>query len=195
MKEYHRKSVRLPEYDYSQPGAYFVTLVTKNRELLFGKIESGEIIINQFGLIVASYWQKLSSYFPIQIDKFVVMPNHFHGIILIMNCKGEASGVKVDLITNASSPDASPLPNSNRPNGTIRGSLSAIVQHFKSITTRRINSLQNTRGVMIWQRNYYEHIIRNEDGLRNIREYINNNPLRWEMDELNRKNLTSHYSF
>jgi len=104
-----------------------------------------------------------------------------------MNCKGEASGVKVNLITNASSQDASPLPYIYRPIGTISRSLGAIIQNFKSVTTRRINTIQNLKGGMIWQRNYYEHIIHNEDDVRNIRDYINNNPLRWEMDELNGK--------
>jgi REP element-mobilizing transposase RayT len=123
----------------------------------------------------------------VELDAFVIMPNHMHGIIMIP-CRGEAS-VPPDASQDASGSDASPL--RQRPNGTQPGSLSAIVQNLKSISTRKMNAASGMSGTPVWQRNYHEHIVRNEIDLRRIREYILASPARWDKDENNPSFLTS----
>ena len=184
---HHRRSIRLPGYDYSQPGAYFVTLVAEDRLNRFGEISDGEVRLNLAGQCAVSLWQGLPRHFAIALDEWVVMPNHLHGIIVIGADfgKGEASGMHEPATRPGNPPDASPLRSHNRPQGTIPGSLGAIVQNYKSTSTRRINGLQGTPGAPVWQRNYYERIIRNEIEWRRIREYILNNPSQWELDQEN----------
>ena len=194
--KHHRRSIRLKGYDYARAGAYFVTLVTHGRECILGEIVDGEMRVNLLGEIAAYYWQELPRHFArVTLDAFVVMPNHTHGIILIgMNDgdvrgagrggiprKDEASAVQVAGMSRRSSADASPLP----PRGTQTGSVGAIVQNFKSVTTRKINQRRGAPGAPVWQRNYYEHIIRDEASLNRIRRYIAENPLRWALDDNN----------
>ena len=175
---HHRRSIRLPGYDYSQPGAYFVTLVTKNREELFGEVVNGKMLLNDIGECAAFQYKTLLKHFPIMIDSWIIMPNHLHGI-LILPRMGEASVSTISDFNFDIVPDASP----RRPIGTKPGSLGAIVQNYKSISTRRINSLRHTHGEQVWQRNYYEHIIRSEGELQQIEDYINDNPLKWAEDQ------------
>ena len=154
---HHRKSIRLQEYDYSEPGPYFVTACIYNMEKLLGKIVEGEINLNQYGEIVKRCWDYLPKHYENMIlDAFVIMPNHVHGIILLSEI-GPEKGKKV--------------------------TLSEVIRGFKTYSARRINDLRKTKGVPVWKRNYYEHIVRNEEELHNIREYIINNPLGWEKDE------------
>lgn len=165
-----RKPIRLRDYDYTRAGLYFITICVKNRELLFGEISSADpvgadprsaLIKNSYGDIVESTWLDLVNHNPgIQLHEFVLMPNHIHGII-------EIDLHRVDL---GSTP-------TNRP-------LSEIVRQFKGFSTKRINELRKTAGMPVWQRNYYEHIIRNEESYLKIAEYIVNNPLQWQNDEL-----------
>jgi REP element-mobilizing transposase RayT len=172
---HHRRSIRLKGYDYTQPGAYFVTMVTRGRECLFGEVADSEMRSNDWGRIVAACWNSISGYFPdAGLDAFVVMSNHVHGIIVIGG--DDSVGVK----HSRSLTDASPLPN-----GTQSGSLAAIVQNFKSVSTRKINAMRGMAGVPVWQRNYYEHIVRNAADLHRIREYIANNPRGWGQDSDN----------
>jgi putative transposase len=165
-----RRSIRLRDYDYSQQGAYFVTICTKNRECLFGEIVNGQLIPNAIGLMIQQWWSKLSRKFSsIEIDAHVVMPNHFHGIIMIV---GADPCVCPDLGAHTGAP------------------LQKIVQWFKTVTTNEyLRYLKrqdvNTLGLKLWQRNYYEHIIRNERSLNAIRNYILNNPNRWPDDPEN----------
>jgi REP element-mobilizing transposase RayT len=120
----------------------------------------------------------------VELDAFVVMPNHVHGIIVIHeSCRGEASAAPIRVFRESRESDASPL--RQRPNGTQPGSLSAIVQNFKSISTRKMNTARGTTGTAVWQRGYYEHIVRSEAELMAIREYILANPARWDEDENN----------
>ncbi len=174
MKRHHRRSIRLRGYDYTQPGAYFVTICTHNREPLFGQVEDGRMALNAFGRIVWEEWFRTAQvrpYVELFEDEFVVMPNHIHGIIWIV---GKPVGATRRV-----------APTDGHPRGPAPGSLGAIIVQFKSIVTKRINALRGTPGVPVWQRNYYEHIIRNERALRAIRRYIIENPRRWHLDRYN----------
>lgn len=162
----HRRSIRLRGYDYRQMGAYYVTLCTYQKYCWFGEIVDGVMSPNTMGSIVEAIWNNLPSHFPfLELDAFVLMPNHLHGILVIA--------------------DDRPLsPSSNSLNGTVSGSLGAIVQNLKSVSTRRTNRVTGNRGT-IWQRNYYEHIIRTDRAYENIRRYIIENPQRWHEDPEN----------
>lgn len=183
-------SFRLKDYDYSQPGAYFVTLVIHTRQCILGEIQGETMSLSRTGQVVEIVWGLLPNYFPIQLDEWIIMPNHFHGIIVIEgngSGRGEAGGNKVSLPQSGPLPPASPL----RPNhvtipvgvdhlaGTVPSSLGSIIQTFKSMTTRKINALHKTPGGIVWQRNYYEHIIRSEEEWARIRLYNQVNPMRW----------------
>ncbi len=165
-----RRSTRLRSYDYSQAGSYFVTICAQNRECLFGNVTDGEMHLNAAGAIVQTVWDDLPNHYPnVELDRFVVMPNHVHGIIVIVG-----AGLKPAL--------TKPAP--TKPAPTKHG-LPEIVRALKTFSARRINEMRNTPGVPIWQRNYYEHIIRNDDSLHRIREYIVNNPAQWALDREN----------
>ena len=169
-----RRSIRLKGYDYSQPGAYFVTIVAHNRDCLFGRIMNKKMVMSKFGSIVEKEWRKTSKIRKeIELDTFIIMPNHLHGIIVILPSVG-ATGVGTPLLRL----HWSPLPLS----GPEPKSLGAIMAGFKSAVTKQINIIRGIQGVSVWQRNYYDRIIRNEDELINIREYISNNPTQWEYD-------------
>ena len=179
---HHRQSIRLRGYDYTQAGAYFVTIVVRGRECLLGDVIGGEMRLNDYGRAVAAEWQKIPARFPhVTTDASIVMPNHLHGIIVI----GDGVGAKLPpthaMAYSKSLAGASPL----RPTGTTPGSLGAIMQNFKSTSTRQVNALRRTSGLPLWQRNYFERIIRDEQGLNRIRDYIINNPLKWTLDAEN----------
>jgi REP element-mobilizing transposase RayT len=155
----HRRSIRLKGYDYTQQGAYFVTICTRQRDPLLGQIEAGAVILSLYGEIVAGCWYSLRNHFStLDLDAFVVMPDHIHGVIVITKTKG-----------------CSKAP-SSFPRGTQPGSLGAILQSFKALSTRKINQARSTSGRTVWQRNYYEQIIRDEAHLAHIRRYIAANP-------------------
>ena len=175
--KHHRRSIRLKDYDYTQAGAYFITCVTHNRDNLFGDIADGEICLNEMGHVVEEEWLNAARVRPnVELDEFVVMPNHFHGIIVI---SGDNVGASRRLAPTAAKPPRAPAPNS----------IGAIMAQFKSIVTKRINLLCDTQGAPVWQRNYYEHIIRNDADLDRIRAYIFNNPFNWQSDDENLQNL------
>ncbi|ABK98893.1 transposase [Pelobacter propionicus] len=162
---HHRRSIRLQGYDYTQAGAYFVTVCARNRECLFGGIVNGDMRLNDAGRIVADSWEWLAEqYDHVSLDEYVVMPNHAHGIIVITDdCRGGSR---------------------TAPTG-IRKPIGRLVGAFKTVSTKGINELCETAGRKLWQRNYWEHIVRNEPELNRIREYIHNNPAQWELDSLN----------
>jgi len=167
MFEHHRRSIRLKAYDYSKPGAYFVTICSYKRECVFGNWINGEMLINEFGQIIENEWLKTAQIRDnIRLDEYVVMPNHFHGILFIA-CRGVLQ--------------YAPTKEFRSPSQTI----GSIIRGFKSTVTKQIKQLRNTPGATIWQRNYYERIIRNEKELNRIREYILNNPLKWQLDREN----------
>lgn len=163
-----RRSIRLPHYDYAQRGVYFITLCVQHRRSLFGDVIDGSMVLKKLGEIVATEWRRTSEIRPnIVVDEFVVMPNHLHGLIVMEPLR---RGV------------------SHTPGGKFRSpaqTVGAIVRGFKGSTTRLINELQGTPGVMLWQRNYYEHIVRDDHELQRIREYIANNPAQWALDREN----------
>jgi REP element-mobilizing transposase RayT len=169
MPRPNRRSIRLKEYDDSRPGANFVTICTHNRHCLFGEVADGEMRLNEWGEIVRHCWFEIAAHFPsVALDQYVVMPNHIHGIIVLM-----------DLPVGAT--HASPLLHT-RPRGPQRQSIASIVGSFKSAVTKQINQQGGTSGTPLWQRNYYEHIIRNEEALNRIRQYIHENPQCWVSD-------------
>jgi putative transposase len=241
--KHKRRSIRLKGYDYSAPGAYFITICTHQRQCLFGSIVAGQVELNATGLWVQACWQRLPYHFlTLTLDVFVIMPNHLHGLLWLGDTsggdgngdtsrggndtsggdgngdtsrggndtsggdgngdtsrggndtsggdgngdtsrRGEAFGQKFLEQPKISRPNASPLPNPNvapiQPNGTQPGTIAAIMQNFKSVSTRRINQLQNSAGRPLWQRNYYENVVRDNTALQRIRSYIRNNPLAW----------------
>jgi len=265
--KHHRRSIRLKGYDYSSPGAYFITICTHQRDCLFGEIADGTMQLNQLGQIVSASWQRLPDHFStVELDAFVVMPNHIHGILVLTDRRGAALGQHISLTTEDTLPNATPNPTKSNPHGQricpttgdaipnatesnagvafgqeivmngvegmpnaapLRlsqspaiadvisdslqsdpgvafgqgivmngvegmpnavplqsGSLGAILLNFKSVTTRRINQIRGLSGVPVWQRNYYEHIIRDDKALQRIQEYIQQNPLSWQVDRL-----------
>jgi REP element-mobilizing transposase RayT len=164
IEKHRRKSIRLIEYDYSQPGNYFVTVCTKNHECIFGTILNGKMNLNEEGIIVDSCWNGIHEHFSnVELDEYVVMPNHFHGIITICECDGRGE------VT-------SPLP---------MPTLGQIIAYFKYQSTKLINELHNTPGIKCWKRSYYDRIIRDEKGLITIRDYIANNIVTWASDREN----------
>ncbi len=175
---HHRHSIRLRGYDYTQAGAYFVTLCAQRRECLFGTITAGEMVLNELGQIVHEEWKRSSEIRrEIELDEFVVMPNHMHGIVWIV----EMNDVRAD--GRPPQPGRAPQPTQRAPK-----SLGSFVAGFKSAVTKRINEQRGMPRVPVWQRNYYEHIIRNDADLQRIRQYIVNNPLKWELDQLHPNN-------
>ncbi|MDO9301430.1 MAG: hypothetical protein Q7T89_08600 [Anaerolineales bacterium] len=170
-KKHRRKSIRLQGYDYSQEGAYFVTIVTYQRDCLFGEIVNEIMVLNDFGRIVDECWRAIPEHFPfVELGAYVIMPNHAHGIIVIHNIDGRGAAMlrPYDGNTNPHKINVKP------------GSLGAIVRSFKSAVSYRINKEHNATG--IWQRNYYERIIRNEREMDNIWRYIESNPAQWDKD-------------
>ena len=176
----HRNgTIRLSGYDYSRTGAYFVTTCTHGRADLFGKIVKNEMRLNVYGRMVQEVWNGLPGHYPhVVLDAFVIMPNHIHGIVVLATPVG--AGFKP-----APTPKSAPTPN---PAHIPRHGLPEIVRAFKTFSARQINQLRHTPGIPVWQRNYYEHIIRNNAALNRIRQYVKANPAHWEKD---RENLNS----
>ncbi len=173
---HHRRSIRLPGYDYAQEGSYFITLCVHNRVCLFGKIVDGEIQLNEYGEIVRDLWLETPTIRPnVELSEWVIMPNHFHAILTI-NRRG-GGGVCKGVLQYA---PTAPTTTLQSPSQTI----GAIVRGFKSAVTKRINQTPATPGVPVWQRNYWDHVIRDEQSYHDIAAYIVNNPTKWETDKL-----------
>ncbi|QUW01469.1 transposase [Chloracidobacterium sp. MS 40/45] len=245
-ERHHRRSIRLKDYDYTRMGAYFVTLCTRNRTCLFGEIVAGEMRLNEYGEIVQEEWfrsAEIRREIVLFSDEFVVMPNHIHGIVRIVESPNahvgatgptagatdatvgatdatagatdatagatdatagatdatagatdatagatdatvgatDATAGATDAMVGAT--DATVGATGRSPlQGPAKRSLASFVAGFKSAVTKRINDRRGTPGATVWQRNYYEHIIRHEESLNRIRAYILNNPLQWHLD-------------
>jgi putative transposase len=198
---HHRRSIRLRGYDYSCPGNYFVTICAHEQLHLFGQIVEGEMDLNDVGQMVQSIWTQMPNHYPnCQVDAFVVMPNHVHGIIVIEpRVVAEPDGGEGHRARPSETPNrrgGPPRPPECRGRENGRGqaqgpaptlSLGDLIHRFKSLTTARYRQGIATHGWpalngRLWQRNYYEHIVRNHDELQKIREYIATNPVRWETD-------------
>lgn len=199
----YRRSIRVRGFDYALPGAYFVTASTEKRICWLGGIANGEMVLSEAGLVVQSLWQDLPKRFPtVELDAFIVMPNHVHGIILLVAPVGArfprpgSTQVCVEVPNRQADEGAQTPRNAARsdqgaetaPLRQHGPTLGQVVGYFKYQTTKRINETRRTAGLRIWQRNYYEHIIRDEVSLQQIREYVMSNPLMWEADQLNPSN-------
>ncbi|MGB8213523.1 MAG: transposase [Anaerolineales bacterium] len=183
-KIHHRRSIRLPGYDYTREGAYYITVVTWQREELFGEVVDGEMVLNKFGQVAQTEWERLPRRFwHIELSEFVIMPNHAHGIILIVDGRGTA-----DVAYNNVSELPRRAPATEQFGKPVAGSIPTIVRSYKSAVSLRINLMRRTNGVPVWQRNYYEHIIRNDKDYQTKCDYILNNPHNWESDDNNEKN-------
>lgn len=163
---HQRHSIRLQGYDYSQEGAYFVTICTLNRRSVLGEVANGTVQLSWQGQSAAISWEWLArQYSYVDLDMWVIMPNHLHGILVISDVDNSQPGASRCAPT------------------TRRKSLGSLIGAFKTISTKAINEFHHSPGEVFWQRNYYEHIVRNEVDLNRIREYILLNPARWERDE------------
>jgi REP element-mobilizing transposase RayT len=168
IKRHNRRSIRLKEYDYSQPGEYFITICTYNHECTLGEIINGEMRLNEIGKIAEEEWLRTPNIRPgIELDVFVIMPNHMHGIIVI---KDESPIPQVGTHSCAS------LQRKPR-------SLGSIIAGFKSAATKRINEMRHTPSFPVWQNRFYDRIIRNDNELNKIRDYIHNNVLQWAFEK------------
>ena len=175
-----RKTIRLKNYDYAQEGAYCVTVCVNDYRCIFGDVVDEEMVLNEIGEMVDQFWNKIPEHFPhVTLDEYIVMPNHLHGIIIIVDSAVGAnnySPLKLKRAKDFSPLQISFLPSRQRPNGTSK-TIGSIVRGFKIGVTKWVR--QNTNMENVWQRNYYEHIIRSEPELTRVREYIKNNPIRW----------------
>lgn len=180
---HHRKPIRLKEYDYSREGYYFLTMCAYNRENLFGKVIDGVMILNEFGNILKNELLKTEEIRKeIKIDSYVIMPNHLHLVI------------QIDIVTDKESiqDDINVGTNGRSSKRMQPKSISSFVSGFKSVCTKLVNAIRNSPGMPVWQQSFYEHIIRNEKELNEIRKYIEYNPLNWEKDN---DNLELNFDF
>lgn len=171
MQSRHRRSIRLPGFDYSQPGFYFVTVCSFRRRPRFGRVEEETVVLSSEGEIVWGEWfctASIRDYVNLIEGEFVIMPNHIHGIIHLTTRVGARRRRALTRTEQFGSP--------------VAGSLSTVIRAFKSQVTRRINAMNRTPGRPVWMSGIYEHIIRNDRELNNIRRYIDQNPLHWSHD-------------
>jgi len=192
---HHRRSIRLPGYDYSSEGAYYVTIVTQGRECLFGEIFEGNMRLNEYGEIVQKWWNEIPIHFPtVELGMFVIMPNHVHGIIFITTKRrGEVISPHEDPNNNVQDAHVAETETLNLGRETLplrRPILGQIVAYFKYQSTKEMNRIETDKAITkFWQRNYYEHIIRDEKDLQNKTDYINTNPSLWDEDDNNLRNV------
>jgi REP element-mobilizing transposase RayT len=172
----HRRSVRLYEFDYSHPGAYFITILAINRSHIFGKINGDQIELSPLGQIVDHEWHRLELRFPqLQMGAWAVMPNHVHGIIFITAIESGSRPKLADGLRTTTEKFGSP----------VSGSIPTIIRSYKSSVTQQFQWLTRNNSSRVWHRGYYDHVIRDEDDLENVQNYILNNPLKWSIDENN----------
>ncbi len=170
-QRHHRRSIRLKGYDYTSAGAYFITICAYRRDRLFGKVINGEMQLNQIGRTARGHWMKLPKHHRhLTLDEFIIMPDHMHGILIL-----DHDPSSMDLPPSKGVCAASPQ--ENRPK---RHSISEIIRGFKTFSTRRINQIRQTPGLSVWQRNFYERIIRDTIAMQNIQRYIQANPTAWQ---------------
>ncbi len=201
-----RRRLRLRHYDYSQAGAYAVTICTDGGALLFGRVSDGAMHLNAAGRVVERVWDGLPEHYPhVELDAFVVMPDHMHGVIVLADgpLPAEAgfetnretqAGINVSTgrrvghrptptkdLRHTSGRRVGHRPTPTKRKASTRHGLSEVVRGFKSFSAKRVNALRGMTGIAVWQRGFYEHVVRNEDDLNRIREYIVGNPVRWSM--------------
>jgi putative transposase len=179
-----RRSIRLAQYDYRRCGAYFVTICTLNRECLFGEVTEGEMRLSDAGLVACDEWLRSGDMRrEVELDQFVIMPNHLHGIVVIV----DADGRRNDGDAPAGDHPAAGI--HRTPLQRLAGaSLGALINGYKAAVTRSLTAAHAISGASVWQRNYYEHVIRNDEELQRIRQYIVDNPAKWALDRENPEN-------
>jgi REP element-mobilizing transposase RayT len=205
----NRQTIRRQGYNYSLPGAYFVTICVQNREYLFGNVENGKMILNKIGEIIKNQWLSIPTRFSnTKLDEFIIMPNHIHGIIIISPARQTNVGATLAVARNEiDAKRAMPVTkratarvaptyqltmnhswiNGQKTNKTNHFTIGQIIGAFKSLCITNYlkyikNKNLNTPLNKLWQRNYYEHIIRNENELNYVRQYIKDNPIKWRND-------------
>ena len=193
---HHRKSIRLKGYDYSQEGLYFITVCIHNRKCLFGEIFGAdmvwvknfqppqEMILNETGKIANDCWLEIPKHFPnVVLHEYIIMPNHVHGIIELNRVESVGTRHVVSLPDNIENPvgPSHVMARQNQFSKPIPGSISVIIQQYKSSVTRIVN--KNNISHFKWQSRFYEHIIRNELSFQKIADYIINNPKNWQDDD------------
>ena len=195
LKQPNRRPLRLKAYDYSKPGGYYITICSEKQLPWFGDIIDGTMGLSEAGLVVEKWWHKLALKFSlIELDAFVVMPNHVHGIIFIIGENTSPVGADPYVRPNHVTPNPVGADPCVRPEPDPPPSLGDILQWFKTMTTNQYMAGVKQAGWdpfpgRLWQRNYYEHVIRDEKSLDRIREYIITNPLRWHLDRENKSAL------
>lgn len=186
---HYRRSIRLKGYDYSQAGAYFITICTHDRECIFGEIRDGQMHLNEIGKIIETEWLKTAEIRDnVELDACAIMPNHVHGIIIITGNAGTSDAVGTNDFKNFV--DVTDGAHGRAPLRRQPNSIGSIVAGFKATVTKQINTIRNTPGAPVWQRNYYEHIIRNEEAFTRIQRYIIENPAQWHYDQENRNDIS-----
>ena len=183
-----RRATRLRDYDYSQPGAYFVTICVQHRKCLFGTIIDGKMQLNEIGQIVVECWKRIPQHFPsVELGESVIMPNHMHGIIAwgITETRTPHPRENHNRRGEVTSPDNT---NPNRRGEVTSPALGKVIAYFKYQSTKHINQHRNMAGTRVWQRNYHDHIIRDDPDLQRLRQYMQNNPMKWELDQLHPDN-------
>lgn len=176
-KSPQRQSIRLKNYDYAHAGHYYVTICTHNRQCLFGTIKNGKILLNKSGKIIVDIWQSLPKHHPVELDTFQIMPNHMHSVIQIVGATRGSPAI--------ATVRSKPQTGGSRPAPT----LGTIIGLFKSECTKKIRRAMENPHINVWQRNYYEHVIRNQKSLNKIRQYISTNPSMWSHDRNNPNRL------
>lgn len=191
-QKHHRRSIRLKGYDYTQAGAYFITIVTQDRECLLGDVVDGVMQLSEAGHMVERCWYDIPTYFPnVELDAFVTMPNHLHGIIVIAHNHPVGAGL-VPAQHDRATTDGATTDGATADGATTRvaPTVGDVIGAFKSRVTVEYTHGVKTKGWppfrgRLWQRNYYEHIVRDEESLDQIRQYIFDNPRRWAFDQEN----------
>jgi putative transposase len=191
MQDHHRRSIRLQQYDYSQTGFYFITICTHNRFCLFGAIDNDTVRYSKQGKIAVACWSAIPDhFFHVELDEFIVMPNHVHGILRIVDnndaaCWGTGWGTGWGTACRARTTMAA----GEKFGIPVAGSIPTVIRSFKSAVTKGIHDMsQLSAKNVVWQRNYWEHLIRDEPALHRIRKYIINNPVHWATDGKNNGN-------
>lgn len=178
--KYRIETTRLKDWNYSSHGYYFITICTKSKKCFFGNVHNEEMYLSEIGKTSNQHWLEIPEHFEnVNLGEFIIMPNHIHGIIIINNDGNIVVETRHGVSLRKSS--------MNKFSKPVKGSLSVIINHFKSSVTRCCH--KNGYFYFSWQSRFYDHIIRNEKSLKEIREYIINNPAKWELDEYNPRNF------
>ena len=172
QNKYPTESTRLEDWDYSNPGMYFVTICSKNMVSWFGEVLDGETVLNEMGGIANKCWIEIPNHFEnVKMDEYIIMPNHVHGIVELLGDHTVGRDVACNVSTSDRMSHISPKP----------GSLSAIIRSYKSAITRIIRKYHNPK--FAWQPHFWDHVIRNENSLERIQNYIQNNPVNWNQNQ------------